>query len=555
MAKVEHSDLVQHQVGIVQQFRKFWMDDHLCDVVLQSSDGAEHRAHVAVLSAASTFFKTLLGGAFLEADRVQRGKPVEIAASKAAVSALLDYIYGGQPEVQLDAGLELLRLAEAYSLPKLAAAIEAGFRASLHSNSALQILQEGQGLHALKVACEEKVAEDFENCSQHAEFGKLRPGQLARILKREDLRVSREEAVLKGLLNWLKVSKDRNASLGMLLQHVDFQSISVENLFRLGRFTLSGPTDDDLQREVDEALRIRQRKRIESPPIFQPKRRCLQHWSPDLGASTDTSGPQREVCPTPCYSMRWHGGAIYATDFQGSVLRLKPGDPATHTQQLVGQGVRVTGIEDLGPISDLAVAPTGEIFVADVENERLVSIQNGSGRIVLHNLQSHFLVFCSPNGVLYVMGHKLQKLVGSVPETILDEDAMQSAQWKSTAMFVTKEEVLYVVDNDNNRILSIDPAESLELVLVGQVQQSNLVDLFVTESRTIYVADQEQRKVLAFRRGSTTCTEVLKCPDPLFAVALLVQGRSLYVSICDDMVEPTAGGIYEYALPLEIELE
>ena len=190
MAKVEHSDLVQHQVGIVQQFRKFWMDHHLCDVVLQSSDGAEHRAHVAVLSAASTFFKTLLGGAFLEADRVQRGKPVEIAASKAAVSALLDYIYGGQPEVQLDAGLELLRLAEAYSLPKLAAAIEAGFRASLHSNSALQILQEGQGLHALKVACEEKVAEDFENCSQHADFGKLQPGQLARILKREDLCVS-----------------------------------------------------------------------------------------------------------------------------------------------------------------------------------------------------------------------------------------------------------------------------------------------------------------------------------------------------------------------------
>ena len=145
MAKVEHSDLVQHQVGIVQQFRKFWMDDHLCDVVLQSSDGAEHRAHVAVLSAASTFFKTLLGGAFLEANRVQRGKPVEIAASKEAVSALLDYIYGGQPKVQLDAGLELLRLAEAYSLPKLAAAIEAGFRASLHSNSALQILQEGAG--------------------------------------------------------------------------------------------------------------------------------------------------------------------------------------------------------------------------------------------------------------------------------------------------------------------------------------------------------------------------------------------------------------------------
>ena len=144
-----------------------------------------------------SFFKNLLGGSFLEADRVQRGQPVEIAASTAAVSALLDYIYGGQPEVNLEAGLELLRLAEAYDLPKLASAIEAGFRASLDSNSALQILQEAHGLHALKRACEEKVAEEFETCSQHPDFGKLGVIQLARILKREDLVVSREEVVFE----------------------------------------------------------------------------------------------------------------------------------------------------------------------------------------------------------------------------------------------------------------------------------------------------------------------------------------------------------------------
>ena len=52
-ARVKHADLVQHQVGIVEQFRDFWMEDHLCDVVLKSRDGAEHRAHAAVLSAAS----------------------------------------------------------------------------------------------------------------------------------------------------------------------------------------------------------------------------------------------------------------------------------------------------------------------------------------------------------------------------------------------------------------------------------------------------------------------------------------------------------------------
>ena len=178
-AKVEHTDLPQHSLGILQQFHEFWMQDHLCDVVLQSNDGAEHRAHATVLSAVSKFFRNLLGGSFLEADRVQRGQPVEIAASKAVVSALLDYLYGGQPEVNLEAGLELLRLAEAYDLPKLACAIEVGFCASLDSIAALKILQEAQGLHDLKASCEEKVAADFETCSQHPDFGKLDSGQLA----------------------------------------------------------------------------------------------------------------------------------------------------------------------------------------------------------------------------------------------------------------------------------------------------------------------------------------------------------------------------------------
>ena len=70
-------------------------------------------------------------------------------------------------------------------------------------------MQEAHGLHTLKAACEEKAAEDFETCSQQPDFGKLDPGQLAGILDREDLVVSREEVVFKALFNWLKISKDR----------------------------------------------------------------------------------------------------------------------------------------------------------------------------------------------------------------------------------------------------------------------------------------------------------------------------------------------------------
>ena len=557
-AKVEHADLPQHSLSILGQFRDFWMEDHLCDVVLQSSDGAEHRAHAAVLSAASKNFKNLLSGSFLEADQVQRGQPVKIAASKEALHGLLDYVYGGQPEMNLEAGLELLRLAEAYDLPKLASAIEAGFCPSLNSNSALQILQEAHGLHTLKAVCEEKVAEEFETCSQHPDFGKLDSGQLARILKREDLVVSREEVVLKGIFNWLKISKDREALLGMLLHFVDFKSISVENLRRLGRLPVPGLNGDHLHRNVKDALQAQCRKRSQSQQSFRPKRRCLQHWSPDLGASTEFSG--RQVLPTCCFRLRWHEGAIYALDFENEIFCWKPGDPATEVRKLLGEGARVTGIDDVGrdcDFSDLSVLPTGEIFVADPDNGRLVSFHNGVGRIVLDELPHPGRLCCSPNGVLYVLNDEaLQKLEGSRLQTVMTFESLpEDLQFSAFAMFVTKEEVIYVLDRENDRILRFNPTESFKPVVVVEVpaeHEPNLCDMFVTEGGTIYVADAGQRKVLAFRPGDTTFTEVLECLGELRPRAVLVQDRSLYVGMKEDGV--TRGGLYEYVLPPELQL-
>eukprot|EP00435_Cladocopium_sp_Y103_P012923 s1290_g3.t1 len=566
-AKIEHSDLLEHQTSIVEQFREFWMEDHLCDVVLKSSDGAKHRAHAAVLSAASMFFKKLLGGPFLEADRLQQGQPVEIAASKAAVHALLDYIYGGQPEVTLEVGLELLRLAEAYDLTKFAGAIEASLGACLDSIAALKVLQEAHGLHDLKAVCEKKVAEDFETCSQHPGFGKLGASQLARILKREDLGVSREEAVLTGIFKWLKISKDRGASLGMLLQLVDFQSVSVENLLRLDRFTPSGPHSEDLHREVREALRVRQRKRSQSPHSCQPKRLCLRHWTPDLGGSTHASG--RKLLPTACNSLCWHEDAIYGTDYYGGILCWKPGDPATQVRQVAGEWSTVTGINDLGHDCDLAVSSTGEVFAADFERMRLVSFHNGSGRLVLNDFFLNGL-FYSPSGVMYLLEGAtegfgaVKKLVGSALQTVIDFNSLPEKQrFSPRQIFVTKDEVIYLNDGENSRIVCMNPAESFKPVVVGQIPREcevDLGDLVVSECGTIFICELKDRKVLAFRQESSTCTEVLQCPDRLSPVALLLNDRSLYVSMADDEDDDTipvqeGEGIYEYLLPPELQLE
>eukprot|EP00438_Fugacium_kawagutii_P009707 Skav211710 [mRNA] locus=scaffold2852:209288:209824:- [translate_table: standard] len=155
----------------MQQLREFWKEGHLCDVVIKSNDGTEHRAHANVLSAASKFLKNLLGGSFQEADQRKSGEPVEIAASDAAVSVLLDYIYGGRPEFPLDDSMEFLQVADAYDLPQLVAAIEKALRGSLDKApvaTAFKILRHARGLHDLKAVAEEKLAVNFEKCTAEA---------------------------------------------------------------------------------------------------------------------------------------------------------------------------------------------------------------------------------------------------------------------------------------------------------------------------------------------------------------------------------------------------
>ena len=178
--KLRHGELACHQKGLMQQLRDFWKEGHLCDVVLKSIDGIEHPVHRNVLSAASAALKALLCAPFREAEQIRQGKPVEMAASGGVITALVDYIYGGEPDVATMDAVELLRLAGAYGLPGLAQAVEADLRASLDSQLALQLLQETViwGMPDLRWACEEQVAKDFQQCTLTEEFLKLTVRQL-----------------------------------------------------------------------------------------------------------------------------------------------------------------------------------------------------------------------------------------------------------------------------------------------------------------------------------------------------------------------------------------
>eukprot|EP00438_Fugacium_kawagutii_P020685 Skav232334 [mRNA] locus=scaffold1704:246636:248297:+ [translate_table: standard] len=549
--KLKHPDLTHHDRSIMVRMRKFWMEGHLCDVVVKSRDGGEHRAHTNVLSAASIVLETLLGGPFREADWVRRGKPIPICASDACVVALLDYIYGGQPEVHLEDSIELLRLADAYDLPQLAEAIHAGFRESAPLATALKMFQELEGLPGLKAACADRVALNFKACAQHPGFLQLSPTQLGEILQRDDLNVPREDAVLQGIWKWLNESKDRHSFLGLLLMHVDFPSISFKNLVRIDNFAASiGPKGRELQLEVDKALQTQKKRSCSEigSVEFLPKRRCLHHWSPHLGASS--AGPQ-QVLARVCKSLRWHQGFIYATtddnSDSSSVLCWKPGE--TDPRVVAGEGASVAGLNDLSSCCTLDVTLAGEIFVTDFVNKRLIRFANGAGELVIGDFERG-VPRVSPNGVIYlVQDNAFHKLVGTTLQPVTGELPFQIG-----VCIVTKEEVVYFEDADNGRILRIGPGEP-EPAVAGEITGGPAADIrgmSVSEEDTIYISDWGQSKVWAFYPGDTTCMEVLQCPKGL-PYGIVARDGTLYVSMGTD--EDIDGAVYEYALPPKLHLE
>ena len=408
----------------MQQLRDFWKEGHLCDVVLKSIDGIEHSAHRTVLSAASAALKALLCAPFREAEQIRQGKPVEMGASSGVVGALLDYIYGGEPDVATMDAVELLRLAGAYGLPCLAEAGRSRF-ASFFGQWASATVAAGNcdlGNARLK-ACEEQVAKDFQQCTLREDFLKLTAKQLQRVLQREDLKVSREEVVVEALLKWGKSSEDRQRDMVLMLCHLDLPSLSSSNLKVLCHAAQSwGPSSADWECEVKQALSLhREESSSEVSRAHRPKRRCLVHWAAGLGASQESDRAGKKVTPTvkDCgFRLAWHEGAFcFNRTEPNQILSCKPGDESFLV--VAGQGAPINGFNQLQHIRGLAMLPNGEMIVghydAGFENSQLLSFQDGVGKVLLH-VPDVFNVCCSPNGVIYVLdagGTRVQKVEGS----------------------------------------------------------------------------------------------------------------------------------------------
>ena len=533
------------------------MEDHLCDVVLKSQDGTEHRAHRNVLSAASSVLKALLSGAFQEGERIGAGEPVDLAASAGAVAGMLDYLYGGEPTVTPSDAVELLRMADAYGLRHLAAALEEELVASLDDASALQFLKQSATLVTPKLhdACEDHVASCFQTCVQHPTFLDLCASQIARLLKREDLNVSREEVVLQGLWTWLRVSNDRLVNLGPLLQLVDFQSLAKCNLETTRLLAQSmGAGGFDLQKEADSA--IRKRLTFSDSSAVRPKRRRLNHWSPELGAhSGEMQIHLKDQLKGPL-NFCLHEGSIYIADSGNCrILRWTPG--TDQVQVVAGQGASVNGVNDLGDELHVAVSPVGEIVVGDWKNGRLVSFENGVGKVLL---ETESVGFFSPNGVLYILdqdGTRVQRLDGAVWRPVLVSDDLPEEQQFAPGLVsdfaVSTDEVIFLPAG--RRVLRYRPGDS-EAAIVGcaPINGCSVLEVLTLWGDTIYAVDSNLQKIWSFQADGSdgkvavdfVALDSNADKDPS---DVLVHEGSLYV------LHQSGGYVTQHVLPARITLE
>ena len=565
--KLRHSELACHQQGLMQQLRDFWKEGHLCDVVLKSIDGIEHPVHRNVLSAASAALKALLCAPFREAEQIRQGKPVEMAASSGVVGALLDYLYGGEPDLAPVDAVELLRLAGAYGLPCLAQAVEAYLQASLDSQLALQLLQESViwGMPNLRLACEEQIAKDFQQCILTEEFLKLTVRQLQRILQRKDLKVSREEVVVEALFKWAKTSKDKQKEMTCMLSNIDFPSLSSSNLHVLCHAAESwGPSGADWECEVKQALSLhRQQSSSEVSRAHYPWRWCLSSWAAGLGAFQECDFAGKKVTPTfeNCgYEFAWHQGAFFFSRAEpNQIVSCKPGEE--NLRVVAGEGAPINGFNQLRMMSGLAMLPNGEMIVghgdADEESQ-LLSFQDSVGKVLL-DVPDLIDFRCSPNGVIYVLdadGTRVQKVDGSRLIPVVDsKELTEEHAFDAYHIFVSKQEVLYISDCENARTLRFTEGTSVPTIVAefGDRDDVDLGGLFVTEDERIFVCDRDNRRILMTEAGENTCCSELDVTELGKPIDLLVQDGFLNVLIHGETEEGLEGWVQQFALPPTLE--
>ena len=128
-------------------------------------------------------------------------------------------------------------------------------------------------------------------------------------------------------------------------------------------------------------------------------------------------------------------------------------------------------------------------------------------------------------------------------------------KFDATCLFVSKQEVVYMTDWENKRILRFAEGASVPTVVAdfGDRGDVDLGGLFVTEDERIFVCDYGNDRILmtdAGEKGNCSEQDVSEHGKP---VDLSVQDGFLNVLLRDETEEGYEGWVQQFALPPTLE--
>jgi len=226
------ADPSQHCQQLTERLDALRRNERFCDVTV-AVKGQEFRANKAVLAAASPFFLSLL-----EIDmRESNEQLIRIELEEATASVMEDvlkYIYTGNVSVTEESGHSLIATANYLLLPGLKRAACDFLKENLTTENCVfsYYFADKYQCAELKEKCCEVINSNFSVVMETEDFLNLDKKQVMEWVSSDEVTVSAEDEVFKGIVKWVSHKKnEREIYFLELLRQVRLMSISRDFLF------------------------------------------------------------------------------------------------------------------------------------------------------------------------------------------------------------------------------------------------------------------------------------------------------------------------------------
>lgn len=175
----------------------------LCDVTLRI-EGEDFSAHRCVLSAASSYFRSMFTSGFKENE--SNVVELEEVKSPAAASEALRFIYTGEAFVNECIAQDLVKLADYLLIPRLKTDMSEYLKNSINTTNCLALgsFASQYDCKALKEAAIAYKFKNFVSVVKSDDFKALDFEEVKELISHDEIVVSKEEDVYEAVVSWVK---------------------------------------------------------------------------------------------------------------------------------------------------------------------------------------------------------------------------------------------------------------------------------------------------------------------------------------------------------------